>query len=168
MDFSQGSRIALNEQRLFNSGYLFLQCLCYSLRMDKICRSIASRHKFQYDLHTIFTDLIYARILHPSSKRETYEYCRSLLEPPKYHLQDVYRALSVIAAESDFIQSELYRNSNFVHPRNKKILYYDCTNFYFETRRRCSPEVWKKQGTPAKPDRNHGTVHGCGRNPPVL
>ena len=86
-----------------------------------------------YDLHAIFTDLIYARILHPSSKRETYEYCRSLLEPPKYHLQDVYRALSVIAAESDFIQSELYRNSNFVHPRNKKILYYDCTNFYFET-----------------------------------
>ena len=86
-----------------------------------------------YDLHTIFTDLIYARILHPSSKRETYEYCRSLLEPPKYHLQDVYRALSVIAAESDFIQSELYQNSNFVHPRNKKILYYDCTNFYFET-----------------------------------
>ena len=133
MDFSQGSRIALNEQRLFNSGYLFLQCLVTRLRMDKICRSIASRHKFQYDLHTIFTDLIYARILHPSSKRETYEYCRSLLEPPKYHLQDVYRALSVIAAESDFIQSELYRNSNFVHPRNKKILYYDCTNFYFET-----------------------------------
>lgn len=133
MDFSQGSRIALNEQRLFNSGYLFLQCLVTQLRMDKICRSIASRHKFQYDLHAIFTDLIYARILHPSSKRETYEYCRSLLEPPKYHLQDVYRALSVIAAESDFIQSELYRNSNFVHPRNKKILYYDCTNFYFET-----------------------------------
>ena len=79
MDFSQGSRIALNEQRLFNSGYLFLQCLVTQLRMDKICRSIASRHKFQYDLHAIFTDLIYARILHPSSKRETYEYCRSLV-----------------------------------------------------------------------------------------
>ena len=54
-------------------------------------------------------------------------------EPPKYSLQDVYRSLSVIAAESDFIQSEIYKNSNFVHPRNKKILYYDCTNFYFET-----------------------------------
>lgn len=133
VDFSQGARIVLNEQRLFNTGYLFLQCLVTQLRLDKICRSIKSRHKFQYDLLAIFTDLIYARILHPSSKRETYEYCKTLLEPPKYHLQDVYRALSVIAAESDFIQSELYRNSNFVHPRNKKILYYDCTNFYFET-----------------------------------
>ena len=133
VDFSQGARIVLNERRLFNTGYLFLQCLATQLRLDKICRSIKSRHRFQYDLHAIFTDLIYARILHPSSKRETYEYCKTLLEPPKYHLQDVYRALSVIAAESDFIQSELYRNSNFVHPRNKKILYYDCTNFYFET-----------------------------------
>ena len=132
VDFSQGARIMKNEQRLFNTGYLFLQSLISQLRLDKICRSIKSRHKYQYDLLAIFTDLIYARILHPSSKRESYEYCKTLLEPPKYHLQDVYRALSVIAAESDFIQSELYRNSNFVYPRNKKILYYDCTNFYFE------------------------------------
>ena len=101
--------------------------------MDKICRSITRRYKFQYDLHAIFTDLIYARLFHPSSKRESYEYCKTLTEQPKYSLQDVYRSLSVIANESDFIQSELYKNSNFVHPRNKKILYYDCTNFYFET-----------------------------------
>ena len=132
VDFSQGACIAKNEQRLFNSGYLFLQSLVTELRLDKICRSIKRRYKYQYDLHAVFTDLIYARILHPSSKRESYEYCKTLLEPPKYHLQDVYRALSVIAAESDFIQSELYQNSSFVHPRNKKILYYDCTNFYFE------------------------------------
>ena len=132
VDFSQGARILKNEQRLFNTGYLFLQSLVTELRLDKICRAIKSRHKYQYDLLAVFTDLIYARILHPSSKCESYEYCKTLLEPPKYHLQDVYRALSVIAEEYDFIQSELYRNSNFVHPRNKKILYYDCTNFYFE------------------------------------
>ena len=59
-------------------------------------------------------------------------YCKTILEPPKYEIQDVYRALSVIAEESDFIQSELYKNSNFIHPRNQKILYYDCTNYYFE------------------------------------
>ena len=132
VDFSQGTHILKNEQRLFDTGYLFLQSLVTELRLDKICRSIKRRHKYQYDLLAIFTDLIYSRILHPSSKRESYEYCKTLLEPPKYHLQDVYRALSVIASESDFVQSELYRNSNFVHPRNKKILYYDCTNFYFE------------------------------------
>lgn len=46
--------------------------------------------------------------------------------------QDIYRALSVIAEESDFIQSEPYKNSNFIQPRNQKILYYDRTNYYFE------------------------------------
>lgn len=132
IEFSQGSRIAMNETRTFHTGYLFLQCICTQLRLDKICRTIKSRHQFKYDLKAILTDLVYARILSPSSKLGSYEYCQSLLEPPKYSLQDVYRALSVIAEESDFIQSELYRNSNFIHPRDKRILYYDCTNYYFE------------------------------------
>lgn len=51
---------------------------------------------------------------------------------PNTLCKTVYRALSVMAEESDFIQEELYRNSNFVHSRDKRILYYDCTNYYFE------------------------------------
>lgn len=132
VEFSKAATIPLNEQRSFNIGYLFLQELCTQLRFDKICRTIRSRHDFQYDLHAILTDLVYARILSPSSKLASYEYCQSLLEPPKYSLQDVYRSLSVISEESDFIQSELYKNSNFICSRNNRILYYDCTNYYFE------------------------------------
>lgn len=132
VEFSQTAAIPLNEQRSFNVGYLFLQDLCTQLRLDKICRAIKDRHKFKYDFNAILTDLIFARILSPSSKLASYEYCQSLLEPPKYSLQDVYRSLSVIAGESDFIQSELYKNSNYLHPRNNRILYYDCTNYYFE------------------------------------
>lgn len=132
IDFSKGACIAMNEMRSFHIGYLFLQCLFTQLRIDKICRTIKSRHKFKYDLNAILTDLVYARILSPYSKLESYEYCQTLLEPPKYSLQDMYRSLSVLAEESDFIQSELYRNSNYIHPRNKRILYYDCTNYYFE------------------------------------
>ena len=132
LEFSQAARIPLNEARSFNVGYLFLQVLCTQLRLDKICRTIKSRHKFKYDLNAILTDLAYARILSPASKLGSYDYCKTLLEPPKYSLQDIYRALSVIAEESDFIQSELYKNSNFLHPRDKRILYYDCTNYYFE------------------------------------
>lgn len=130
--FSQVARIPLEEERLFNVGYLFLQQLCSELRFDNICRNIRNRHRFTYNIHAILTDLIYARMLAPSSKMSSYSFCHSLLEPPKYSLQNVYRALSVMAEESDYIQEELYRNSNFVHHRNTKILYYDCTNYYFE------------------------------------
>jgi len=133
VSFSKAAYIPKNEERSFNIGYLFLQQLCTELHIDSICRKIRSRYKFTYDFSAVLTDLIYARILSPSSKMSSYAYCKSLLEPPKYTLADVYRALSVLAEESDYIQEALYRNSNFVHPRNNRILYYDCTNYYFET-----------------------------------
>ena len=132
LSLSPLARIPLDEERVFNIGYLFLQKICSELRIDNICRNIRNHHKFSYDFHAILTDLIYTRILAPSSKLSSYKYCHSLLEPSKYSLQDLYRALSVLAEESDFIQEELYKNSNFIHPRNSKILYYDCTNYYFE------------------------------------
>ena len=132
LSLSPLARIPFDEERVFNIGYLFLQKICSELRIDNICRNIRNHHKFTYDFHAILTDLIYTRILAPSSKLSSYKYCHSLLEPPKYSLQDLYRALSVLAEESDFIQEELYKNSNFIHPRNSKILYYDCTNYYFE------------------------------------
>ena len=133
VSLSQSAFIQKNEERSFNVGYLFLQKLCTDLRLDNICRNIKSRHKYTYDFHAVLTDLIYARILSPSSKLSSYSFCQTLMEPPKYSLQNVYRSLSIMAQEASFIQEELYRNSNFIHPRNTKILYYDCTNYYFET-----------------------------------
>ena len=132
VSLSRMAYIPKNQERCFQAGYLFLQKLCTELQIDSICRKISKRHKYTYDFNAILTDLIFSRILSPSSKLSSYAYCQTLLEPPKYELQNVYRALSVMAEESDFIQEELYRNSNFIHPRNKRILYYDCTNYYFE------------------------------------
>ncbi len=121
-----------DQQKFFKGGYLFLQHIYYSLQLDKICRKIKSRHKFEYDLNAILSDLIYTRVLEPSSKRSSIAAAKEFLEPPTYELHDVYRALSVLAREMDFIQSEVYKNSSFVGKRNDRILYYDCTNYYFE------------------------------------
>ena len=132
VSLSKSAYIPRNEERCFPVGYLFLQKLCTELKIDSICRKISKRHKYTYDFSAILTDQIFSRILSPSSKLGSYSYCQTLLEPPKYELQNLYRALSVMAEESDFIQEELYFNSNFVHPRNKKVLYYDYTNYYFE------------------------------------
>lgn len=124
--------IKKDQQNTFNCGYLFLQSIHYSLHLDNICRNIKNRHDYEYDLNAILSDLIYARFLNPTSKLSSFKYCHSLLEQPTYHLHDIYRALTVLAEESDYIQAELYRNSNYIHKRNTRVLYYDCTNYYFE------------------------------------
>lgn len=120
------------EQRSFLAGYLFLQDLYYDLKMKNVFRNIKNRHRYQFDLDAIFSDLIYARLLEPGSKSSSYETATKFLEPPSYKTHDIYRALSVLAEEMDYIQSEVYKNSNFITLRNNHILYYDCTNYYFE------------------------------------
>ncbi len=124
--------ISKDERRSFHAGYLFLQDIYYKLKMKNVIRNIRSRYKFQYDIDAIFSDLIYARVLEPGSKRSSYDTAVGFLEPPRYELHDVYQALSVLARESDYIQAEVYKNSNFIVHRNNRILYYDCTNYFFE------------------------------------
>ena len=130
--FFPAKQIESEHRTLYEGGYLFLQKIYHELRLDYICRKIKAKYKFEYNLDEILSRLIYGRILEPSSKLSTYEYSSHLLEKPDFSLQDVYRALDVIAEESSFIQSELYQFSKNMGKRNDKILYYDCTNYYFE------------------------------------
>ena len=132
LSLSPSATIAMDEQRTYRAGYLFLQDIYYSLKMKNIFRNIEKRHRYKYDLDAILSDLVYARILEPTSKRASYEAAKTFLEPPTYEKHDIYRGLSVLAQEMDYIQSEVYKNSNFVISRNNRVLYYDCTNFYFE------------------------------------
>lgn len=130
--FHPNRKIPHGEKRKFQGGYLFLQSIYYQLGLNRVCRKIRDRHHYTYDLNSILSDLIYTRILEPGSKRSSFMAAQNFLEPPKYKLHDVYRALSLLAEESDFIQAEVYKNSNFLIKRNDHILYYDCTNYYFE------------------------------------
>ena len=130
--FHSNRLLDYDRQKLFTGGYLFLQSVYYGLKLDSICRKIRSRHKFKFDLNAILSDLVYARVLDPSSKCSSFQAAQRFLEPPSYELHDVYRALSILAEELDFIQAEVYKNSFFFGKRNDRFLYYDCTNYYFE------------------------------------
>lgn len=121
-----------DKQVFYRGGYLFLQSIYYQLQINKICRKLKLKHKFKYDINAILSDLIYARILEPCSKRSSYKAASEFLEKPSYELHDVYRALDVLGTECDLIQAELYKNSHFLGARNDKVLYYDCSNYYFE------------------------------------
>ena len=130
--YSPTKIIEKNLQTSFNVGYLFLEKIYYDLGLNHICNEISNKYKFNYDLDNILSRLVYSRIIYPSSKLATFELSKKYIEQPNFELHDIYRALEVIAKETDFIQSELYKNSLRVSKRNTKILYYDCTNYFFE------------------------------------
>ena len=132
IELCAGTDLVMDQQRRFNGGYLFLQDIYYELGLDKICRAVSSRHLFEYDLNDILSRLVYTRILFPSSKKSSLEDSKRFIEQPSFELHDIYRALSVIAKEFDYIQSRLFKNSTEISKRKTGVIYYDCTNFYFE------------------------------------
>jgi len=132
VSYSPTKLLKKGEQKAYNCGYLFLQDIYYSLGLHKICKAISSRYLFEYDLNDILSKLIYTRILFPSSKKASNKKAKLFLEQPSFELHDIYRALSVLTKENDFLQAELYKNSQNVVERRKDILFYDCTNYYFE------------------------------------
>ena len=131
-EFSQSNLIEENKQLSFNCGYLFLQDIYYSLGLDKICNVISDKYRIKYNLNSILSNLIYTRIIEPSSKLSAFETAKTFLEQPDFELQNIYRALGIIANETEDIESAVYKNSLNVVNRNTKILYYDCTNYFFE------------------------------------
>ena len=100
--------------------------------LNDICKDISQKYKFEYDLNNILSRLVYGRVIFPASKLATNDLSKKFIEQPNFELQHIYRSLEVISKETDFIQSELYKNSLKVSKRNTNILYYDCTNYFFE------------------------------------
>lgn len=146
--------IPKDSQNLFNCGYFFLEKIYYELGLNKICYEISKKYSFKYDLNNILSNLLYGRIIFPSSKLATFELSKKFIEQPNFELQHIYRALEVISKENEFIQSELYKNSLKKSKRNTGILYYDCTNYFFETE--C--EEGLKQYGPSKEHRPNPIV----------
>ena len=129
---SQNKLIKREKQTLYNCGYLFLEKIYYELKLNNICEEISKKYQFKFDLNLILSNLIYTRVIEPSSKLSSFEVSKKFIEQPNYKLHDIYRALEVIARETEFIEAEVYKNSLSVVNRNTKVLYYDCTNYFFE------------------------------------
>lgn len=130
--FDQSKIISKDDQHSFNGGYLFLQKIYHELKLDKICKKISQKYKFDFDLNSILSRLIYGRIIFPSSKLSTYELSKRFIEQHNFDLHQIYRALVLLSKETDFIQSSLYKNSLQVSKRKTKLLFYDYTNYFFE------------------------------------
>ena len=131
-EFNPNKKILPGLKREFNVGYLFLEKIYNELNIKSICDDIQSKYQFHFDLNEILSYLVYARIIFPSSKLETFKQCQNFIVQPNFKLHDEYRALSYISKNMDFIQENLFNNSKEVIDRNSRVVYYDCTNYFFE------------------------------------
>ena len=149
-------RIPKGALNSFNVGYLPLQKIYYDLRMPSICNAISKRHSFDFDLDTIFSRLIYSQILFPGSKLRVTDLSRRLFEHPDFEYHQVLRALSVISEHFDEIQSSLYKNSLKVIDRKAGVVFYDCTNYYFEIEKEDEDLSPANAGTFEEMEKNRG------------
>ena len=127
-----GLQMPMNEQKMFNGGYLALSKVYHQLGLDRICNAISAKYGFEYDLDNILSNLIYTRVLYPGSKSSSFSESHRFIEQPRFRLEEIYRSLSVLAKESDYIQSQVFSHSLSTVGRDTSVIYYDCSNFFFE------------------------------------
>lgn len=132
VDFHPGKEIKYGEQPLCYCGDLMLLGLYNRLGLPAICNTILRSSRAKYDLNEILQTLVTSRILFPCSKKRTAELAKHYVKPPKFRDEEMYRALSLLSSHMDTIQAEVYRNSLSIMPRRDKVVFYDCTNYYFE------------------------------------
>lgn len=133
ISFSPDRIIEKDEQRLYNIGYLPLQKLYYELGIGLINDGIRRRSEFKYDLDEIVRQIVLGRILWPCSKLQTWGRSSKMALSKPVSLHQYYRSLIVISENLEYIQQRLYYYTKNILNRDTSIIYYDCTNFFFES-----------------------------------
>lgn len=133
IDFRPGKDIEMGESALRHGGALFMLPIYNRLGLPDICGNIAKEYNIKYNLDEILRTLVFARVLSPCSKIKTYEFSRRMLFPPKFSENDMYRSLSLLTPHIDDIQASMYKYSKQFMNRRDRVIYFDCTNYYFET-----------------------------------
>ncbi|MBQ3420171.1 MAG: IS1634 family transposase [Romboutsia sp.] len=121
-----------NTKYSFNVGYLFLEDIYYDLGLHDICNNIQKEFRFKFSINDILSYLVFSRIIYPSSKLKTHKLSKNFIEQPNLELHNIYRGLSYLNKKMDYIKEKMFENSLNVIDRNSKIIYFDCTNYYFE------------------------------------
>ncbi len=136
MDFNE--RIPSTDSPCSNStslniGYLYLKDIYAKLNLSDFFKSVSSDRKITYDCNKICQFLTYARILDPASKYGTYDKLDTYYEKPQVEYQHMIRFLDILDRNSDKYLKHLFDNSESIVKRDTSVMYYDCTNYFFET-----------------------------------
>lgn len=136
MDFNEripSSDSPCSNSTSLNIGYLYLKDIYAKLNLSDFFKSVSSDRKITYDCNKICQFLTYARILDPASKYGTYDKLDTYYEKPQVEYQHMIRFLDILDRNSDKYLKYLFDNSENIVKRDTSVMYYDCTNYFFET-----------------------------------
>ena len=150
-----------------NTGYFFLQNIMGQLKLKEFFSQITSDRKMTYSCYDINRFLTYARILDPRSKYGTWDHLDTYYEKPDFSYHHIIRFMDVLEEHYDEYLTWLYQQSNNVVPRQTSVMYYDCTNFYFETEREDEEVIDPVTGEIMKGLRQYGVSKEHRPNPIV-
>lgn len=132
IELSPVERIDPGEQVLYTGGDMLLLPLFNKLGLPEKCRQLQKGTKTKYDLEQILEALVVMRVLYPCSKKSTFELSKKRIRKTTFAMEDVYRALTLLSGHIDEIQAEVWARSEKIFKRNTRVMYYDCTNYYFD------------------------------------
>ncbi len=133
LQLSPDSLIPKDSHQDFNAGWLYPSKVLSMLGLKEISNTISERSRFQFSLEDIIRSLVCARIIDPVSKRSSIDVMKHMYGCPVPQIHDVYHSLGILAKYRYEIESAIYQQSRKICQRLNSVLYYDCTNFYFET-----------------------------------
>ena len=125
-------RLIDGSERIFNGGDIFIEQIMWRLGLREICKQTAESHRIKFDLGDYLTRMVCSRILHPGSKLADFLNGSRFIERKDLKLENFYRALDVIGNDMNDMQGAIYRRSAETIGRNTGVIYYDCTNVFFE------------------------------------
>lgn len=116
-----------------NIGYFVLSQIYHELEIDKFLINRQRSSKINFSSNDIMKLLVFSRLLYPASKKRTFEERNRFFEKSNYSLDDVYRCLSFLNKHSSSLQIWLNDRIKKQYERSTNLVYYDVTNYYFET-----------------------------------
>ena len=114
-------------RRLWNEDLMMSKFFEYLLRHNNI--------EAKYNISEIALYFAMLKLVNPSSYREGLSISPRFLGDPMsdFTLDDVYRCLHVLAEHKDKIMKHVNKRIDELVPRQKSLVFFDCTNCYFET-----------------------------------
>lgn len=131
--FSVSDKLSMGDDFRKNFGYAALSKIYHELEIHKFLINRQRNSKEQYDANTIMKMLVYSRILAPASKKASFEKRDRFFEKTNYSVDDVYRSLTFFEKHRENLQIWLNDRIKENYGRDTSLIYYDVTNYYFET-----------------------------------